>query len=249
MKKAAFFFIVLIIFMALAGCGENEYPPLTQTEDKTSPLHTTQVNKYKDLEFTVISNEIVIDGVLVDTRTIHIPETINGYTVAEIGESAFYQKKCEAIHLPSTIKAIRSEAFYRCSALTEITIPSATETIVGNPFFRCSSLVNIYVEKENKYYCDIDGVLYDVSQTMLIAYPEGRNETAYYIPEGITTINDMAFGYAPTLERVVIPESVTIFPEYNLFELCEGICIVVVPGSSAERYASTYGLRTEILLS
>jgi hypothetical protein len=88
----------------------------------------------------------------------------------------------------------------------------------------------------------MDGVLYDSTGTTLIAYPEGRNETEYEIPDGVTKIADEAFGYSTCLETVIIPESVVDFPDYNLFDDREDISLAVVQGSAAAEYGARYGI-------
>ena len=62
-------------------------------------------------------------------------------------------------------------------------------------------------------YSSIEGVLFDKSQAMLVAFPGGRAE-AYAIPESVTTIGEGAFYGCRRLTEVVIPEGATaIRPE------------------------------------
>ena len=94
------------------------------------------------------------------------------------------------------------------------------------------------------HFCtqNVDGVLYDAAVSTLIAYPEGRTETVLEIPAGVTAIAEEAFGYSSGLQTVIIPETVTEFPESNLFELYEQVSLTVAAGSAAEEYAVRYSI-------
>ena len=116
--------------------------------------------------------------------------------------------------------------------------------IEGNSFYRCSSLLKINVEEENDNYSDIDGVLYNKNITKLIAYPEGKLDDFYEVPESVTQIGNDSFGYHPyALKRVRIPNSVTDFPDYNIFIYPDNITLEVASGSGAEKYAKKYNLK------
>lgn len=249
MWRGVLIVFLLVILAVISGCDSDFQSMLHQDElsNKDTALPNEKMseeNACEDFLFSVRDNQVTIDDVLTKEASVAIPDTLSGCTVIRIGDSAFYQKPCTHIQLPSTITSIGSNAFYRCDSLEQIIIPATTESIEGNPFFRCSALENIYVEKDNNYYCDVDGVLYNNDKTILIAFPEGKDINQYVIPEGVTTICDMAFGYTSNLKEIFIPDSVTQFPEYNLFELYDEICLVVVPGSAAEQYAAAFAIQT-----
>lgn len=225
--------------------GITIYPdtPLTLTEKQFSNgepyLQMAFYNFRKDgrLEYSIQSDQVYIDYVNYTREAIDIPSQLDGLPVTRIGEMAFYQNACTSVTLPDTLVALDDHAFYRCHQLRQITLPAATVSVGSNPFFRCSSLESIHVEPGNPNYCDIDGVLYDAAVTTLIAYPEGRTETLLEIPEGVTSIAEEAFGYSSGLQQVIIPPSVTDFPEGNPFELYEQVSLTVTAGSAAEEYA------------
>lgn len=193
-------------------------------------------------EYSIRDNEALIDYVNYSTGAIHIPSQLGGLPVTRIGEEAFYQNACISITLPNTLTTLGDHAFYRCHQIKQITLPAETVSIGSNPFFRCSALESIHVESRNPNYCDVDGVLYDAAVSTLIAYPEGRTETVLEIPAGVTAIAEEAFGYSSGLQTVIIPETVTEFPESNLFELYEQVSLTVAAGSAAEEYAVRYSI-------
>ena len=66
----------------------------------------------------------------------------------------------------------------------------------------------------------------------------------YEVPESVTQIGNDSFGYYPyALKRVRIPNSVTDFPDYNIFIYPDNITLEVASGSDAEKYAKKYNLK------
>ena len=75
-------------------------------------------------------------------KTVIIPE---GYT--NVGERAFYGFNAKvnfdfSISLPTSLKAIDTEAFYQVSKLKDITLPEGLVTIGKRAFKDCTSLTN-----------------------------------------------------------------------------------------------------------
>jgi hypothetical protein len=103
--------------------------------------------------------------------------------------------------IPNTVTDIGFGAFYGCAGLTSVTIPESVTTIVGNVFTGCASLTAINVAANNPAYSSLGGVLFNHSQTALIAYPGGK-AGPYSIPNGVTFINDQAFYYCTNLTGV-----------------------------------------------
>lgn len=52
-----------------------------------------------------------------------------------------------------------------------LTIGKEVREIDSKAFYSCWSLQNIYVDDENPYYCDLDGVLYTKDMTRIVLYP------------------------------------------------------------------------------
>jgi hypothetical protein len=86
-------------------------------------------------------------------------------------------------------------------------IPSSITNIGNYVFLQCSSLVAITVEVLNPSYTSLNGVLFNKSQTTLVAYPPGNSES-YAIPNTVTSIGNNAF-LGCSLTNVTIPNSVT----------------------------------------
>ena len=64
-------------------------------------------------------------------------------------------------------------------------------------------------------------------------YPIGKNETAYTIPNGVTSIGDGAFYWCYGLTSITIPNSVTSIGD-RAFRSCSGLTNLVLPDSMEE---------------
>ena len=78
---------------------------------------------------------------------ITIPDTVDGYTVTSIGNSAFYQcSNLNSLDLSGTqVTTIGLRAFYRCSGLTSIDFGNSVTTIEMMAFYDCANLTSITI--------------------------------------------------------------------------------------------------------
>ena len=150
-------------------------------------------------------------------------------SVTSIGDYAFYYcSSLAGITIPDGVTSIGQGTFANCYSLPDITIP-ATVTNIGKSAFISNWMTGINVSKENTVYTSEDGVLFDKEKTTLLCCP-GQKSGAYIIPDGVTSIEDNAFGNCRNLTDVTIPDSVTSI-EIGAFSGCSGLTEVVIPGS------------------
>lgn len=176
-----------------------------------------------------------------------IPETINGVTVVNIGDDSFRGQDIKSVKVPSNVEtigqaafaecpdlasfifdsgselqSIASSAFMDCISLERITIPSMVVDIGVWPLFSgCVSLTSIDVDINNMAFSSIDGVLFNKEKTRLITFPEGKSGS-YEIPNGVTTIDALAFINCNSFTSVLIPDSVESIDE-NIFSVCKSL--------------------------
>lgn len=152
-------------------------------------------------------------------------------SVKSIGATAFYQctmlpspalpEQLESIgdysfaicpnitemQLPDSLKSIGPAAFFNCTGISDITIPAEVEKIGTLCFAGCSSLTGFSVQEGNASFTAEDGILYSGGGKVLFAYPAGRTDDTFTVPDGVETIYDAAFYAATDLQSVQFPAS------------------------------------------
>ena len=177
-----------------------------------------------------------------------------------IGSNAFYHSGLTEIVIPDSVTTIDQLAFDNCVDLLSITLGKGLQNIEQDAFKDCVALFEVYNlssleitsgSKDNGgvgYYAkDIydtlsaaskierasDGYVFynDDGEYSLIAYDADKKEVV--LPEeykGKSYAIASAFYYKKTLEKVVIPNSITSLPA-NVFYSCINLKEVVLPDS------------------
>lgn len=167
----------------------------------------------------IVIPEIVSDGVNNYTVTAIGDYSFSGSTsmtsvvipntVTSIGILAFDSCNLSSVTIPNSVRSIGENAFSACSNLTEVSIPESVTEIIGNPFLLCSKLPAVKVDKANKNFCSVDGVLFDRDLTTILCYPIAKAGTSYSIPSTVKTIGDRSFCYCTGLTMIELPNSLT----------------------------------------
>ena len=189
---------------------------------------------YNNFDYTILADGTIeiVDFPYNIGGSVTIPSTINGINVTRIGKSAFYNcnfneiiipegiigigelafdlcRKLKSIKLPDSLEFISDGAFNSCDAITFLKIPKNVVKINGCPIASSNSnLTYIEVDKENKYYKDIEGVLYTKNGETLIKYPDNAPQTTYTIPKSTLTIGEYAFYYSKNLQKITVSNGV-----------------------------------------
>ena len=100
--------------------------------------------------------------------------------------------------------------------------------------------MSITVDENNGYYKSIGGDLYSKDATVLIQYAAGKTNTSFTIPDGVTSIGDIAFRGCLGLESIVIPDSVTSIGVCT-FDDCSGLTSISYSGTKAQWNAISKG--------
>ena len=143
--------------------------------------------------------------------------------VTHLPEFAFYG--CEnltSVSLPGTLINIAGAAFFGCKSLVSITLPKSLDvfttgtvpdgkgsTYMAGLFGQCSALTEIKVADGNPKYKSVDGVLYFNFSTRwrLAAYPAGRTNATFTVPDQTPAIMPGAFSFCTALKEIVMPQS------------------------------------------
>ena len=127
-----------------------------------------------------------------------------------------------------------------------LTIPAQVNgypvTNLTADFTECSQLTEILVEDGSKFQ-SIDGVLFNSTGKVLIAYPCAK-PGAYTIPDGVTTIKARAFMNAQQLESITLPASLKTV-EVFAFANCAALEEITgaVPGRIGSQFTGCTSLR------
>jgi len=113
---------------------------------------------------------------------------------------------------------------------TSFTIPNSVTSIGWGAFAGCTNLTAITVDAGNSMYSSQNGVLYNKDKTIIFAYPAGKTETSFTIPNSVTSIEWGAFAGCTNLTSVTIGNSVTGIWS-SAFEGCTSLTSVTFQGT------------------
>ena len=135
-----------------------------------------------------------------DIKSVSLPDGLTS-----IGNNAFSGcTSLTSVTIPDSVTSIGSDAFYGCTSLTSVTIPDSVTSIRDHAFYGCTSLTAINVAEGNTAYVSENGVLFNKSKTSLIQYPAGKTDSAYTIPDSVTSIENYAFLSADSLKSIEV---------------------------------------------
>jgi len=166
---------------------------------------------------------------------------------------AIYSADICAVIVEEGVTHVGAFAFCGCENLETVTLASTVETI-GEAAFVCSGITEFRVAEESTILTAQDGILYSADMTALIAYPGGKTDAVYalpetvaaigpfavnnnvyltemILPEGLETIGQWAFGDCYALTTVTIPAAVTAIGEYA-FEECSALTDIRFKGEA-----------------
>ena len=161
------------------------------------------------------------------------------FPVTAIADEAF--RACDQLTqvvLPNSIRSIGRNAFYGCSALSNINLPTSLTSIASTAFGYCTSLTSIVIPDNvrtldwNVFYCctALNDVTISASVTELNGTFFGCTAlNAVEIPQSVTKL-DGTFTGCTGLSSVNVPASVEYIGA-RTFENCSALALVVLPSS------------------
>lgn len=200
------------------------------TTTATSETVTTKT-VLSDLSYSLNSDGTMKIVKYKGTNTVvDLYDSYNGYTVTTIGDSAFANSSITSIDIPSTITTIESQAFYKCTSLTEVKYEGTIEDWVdidiqdnkeANPMYYASAfkLAELNNETGLVEYNEVTEISLPSSVTSIGDYSfVGFNHvTTLSLPSELTSIGNYAFYGCSSLQEINIPESVTTLGEYAFY--------------------------------
>lgn len=179
------------------------------------------------------------------------------YSITAINTNTFRGcSNLASVSLPSSVKTINNYAFYQCTSLTTINFGSVDSigsysfayctslanarlngylrSIQGTSFAYCSSLKNYLMYAVENIpgltYEFVNGVIFtrDAADRTLVAYPCGKTNTSYSVPDGTVNIGEYAFLGNTSVQTVNMPTSLREIRQ-NAFRGCTKITNIEVP--------------------
>lgn len=229
-----------------------------------SKIEEVEFEKDSDLDFKPYVHYSIFAG-CTNLRRVVLPDHMTTVPAQMFG-------MCENltdIVLPESVIAIYDDAFASCTSLTEINLENI-EFLGGSAFMYCKNLKSAHLGKNLSYFCtdvnykvfegcegleeitvdkdnkilkDIDGVLFDKAGSILYVYPAAKPGSEYIIPEGVTKVDELSFGFNKYLQRVVLPatlKSVGTFAFYHTEQLDEYVFLCDVAPTLEGQYSEIY---------
>lgn len=157
--------------------------------------------------------------------------------VTSIGKYAFEGSffayiDMDIITLPDSLERIGDFAFSNANQETggcEILIPRNVSEIGAGVFYGAieAHWENFFVDPENPYYCDVDGVLYTKDMTTLVAYPQMKDTSTFTFPENLLYIGDYACDSYYGFENLKLPEGLLEIGDYAFYSTDVGYALVL----------------------
>jgi hypothetical protein len=144
--------------------------------------------------------------------------------------------------------------------ITKISIPESVTTIEMNALSAFDNLVEINVSEDNENFSSLDGVLFNKDKTELIQYPQGKKgkyimpdgvttigckafqgsrSTSIKVSNGVTTIEQGAFGYCTNLTDIDLPDGITTIPAKTFYQ-CFYLQSITLPKEITEIIDSAF---------
>ncbi len=145
-------------------------------------------------------------------------------SVTKIEDYAFYgMSGLKYLNFPedSKITSIGKGAFQHCTSLQSVTLPPSLEALFNDIFVGCEQLSSISIHSDNQNFITKDGILYSKNQKYLIAYPQGKKDENFTVPDTVTEITDYAF-YGNTFLKSIDLKNTEIIQKFAFYG-CENL--------------------------
>jgi len=184
-----------------------------------------------------------VDGVLYSkdgTELICYPQakTDAAYVIPDgvsvIAPSAFvWCNNLKSVTMPDSVTYIGDYAFNSCLSLTGLDIPENVNYIGRDALGSLICVSGFTVDEDNTSFCEVDGVIFTHDMSHLVAYPSGKTDAAYTVPQSVTSIDAYAYVSAQNLESVSLSDGVTEIG-FFAFAACSRLESVTIPDSVTE---------------
>ena len=256
--------------ISASSVESNEYKYTVMDDDSVS------IDAYLGSE-TDVTLPTEIDGREVTSISYDFSSNLDGNNASKI-RKLILSKSIKIVdggpgsYLPNIEEFVMNEGleklspfFLQCSKVNKLEFPSTCVTDFGSGSYfslLAPELKEINISEDNKYFFDIDGIVYTKDQKALEFCPFKYKNVEVEIPDGCTKIEYKAF-FGDAVKVVTIPKSVIEIADYSVgyhsvngnvteqgaseIETVPGFKIKCYSGSVAEKYAKGNGIEYELL--
>ncbi len=242
---------VIVFDGKLTEIGDSAFSECSSLTSVTIPDSVTTIGEYafsdcKGLTSITIPDSVTIIGEKAFIRCSNLASVKISSNITTIGEYTFaFCKSLTSITIPSKVTTIERHAFAECRSLTSVTIPGGVTAIGEKAFYICNNLTSVYIS-DIANWCNItfNG---EYSNPLYYGDLYFNNElvTDLIIPNGVTTIRNMAFHNCDSLTSVTIPDSVTTIGEWA-FRDCNSLTSVTIGDSVTTIGDRAFGFCTSL---
>ncbi len=151
-------------------------------------------------EYEILSdNTAKIVGYTSKSKIVFVPQKVDGYTVTEIGSTAFYNSDIEKITLPNSVESISWWAFYGCHKLAEVNLNDGLNSIAHGAFMNCKNLKSITLPTT---LCKIDEDAFAVNCKTKKGVKDKFSDGLVSSQNYTTTDNFQIIGYGGTVSEL-----------------------------------------------
>jgi len=178
-------------------------------------------------KFTEDGASLMVNSYTGASAVVTVPQTVDGYTVTEIHQYAFYENETiTSVTLPDTIKVIGASAFGHCKNLETINMPSELEIIDEYAFTTCHALEDVTFGDMVKSigFCsfqlciNFDKVTIPGTVGTVVdhAFHGLQGATEIRFGEGIHTIESGAVLNCYSVDRLYFPKTLTEIGDHSV---------------------------------
>ncbi len=138
-------------------------------------------------------------------------------------------KSLKRLDIPASCVEVESMIVSGCNNIEEVNLSDAVQKFPALAVYSCNNITRINASEGNQYFKSVNGVLFTKDSKTIVRYPEGKEDLAYSIPDGVVTIGQDAFDYGK-ISNITIPNTVTTI-ESSAFENCKNIQTLTIPNS------------------
>ncbi|MCR5734519.1 MAG: leucine-rich repeat protein, partial [Lachnospiraceae bacterium] len=222
--------------------------------DDSAIIEESATGTAGDYEYTYWGSNAELTKYTGTDTEITIPDTVDGYTVTELGYHLFYgNENITKVVIPQTVTSIDSGVFYNCTSLTSINIPkSVTSVSSGN--FNCIESASFDADATSiPNYCfygaeNLKDVTIPNSVTQIgnSAFYGCTSLIAIVLPKSLTQMGSSAFYNCSSLSSTTLPEGLTKIGGYAFYN-CTSLAKITIPASVTEISSYAFNSVNEIV--